>query len=248
MKGMQISRNAANFNHFQFGSKEIDLATGFTDFGARLYSAAEGRFFSIDPLTELSRRFSPFIYGNNNPLRYIDPDGMMASEVGADGLTTEQWVSARGNTDEEQEARDMNKRKDKDKKKDEEKKKEKLQTVEQATSNGLNPNGDGIEVDYTLDGAYIGGKILKPFTNLLGQAWGGLFGKTVGKWITTNESMSVAAAEYQSFITGRAANESYLLNGVKFDGVIKNVLIDAKSGYGNFVNKATGQFQGWFKG
>jgi RHS repeat-associated protein len=162
MKGMQISRNTVNFNKFQYNSKEIDLATGFTDFGARLYSAPEGRFFATDPLTELSRRFSPFAFSNDNPLRYTDLDGMMASEVGADGLTTEQWVSAHGNADEEQEARDANKEKDKNKKKEEANKK-KLPTIPQyRKGNGLNPNGDGISVDYTLDGAYIGGEILKP--------------------------------------------------------------------------------------
>ncbi len=49
-------------------------------------------------------------------------------------------------------------------------------------------------------------------------------------------------------ITGQAANKSFLLKGVKFDGVLNNVLVDAKSGYGNFVNKSTGQFHSWFKG
>lgn len=69
-----------------------------------------------------------------------------------------------------------------------------------------------------------------------------------GYWITTNESMSIAAAKYQSSITGRSANESFLLKGVKFDGVKNGILQDAKSGMGNFVNKSTGEFQSWFKG
>lgn len=60
--------------------------------------------------------------------------------------------------------------------------------------------------------------------------------------------MSVAATEYQTFITGRSANESYLLKRVKFDGLIDDVLVDAKSGYGNFVKKSTGEFYDWFKG
>ena len=69
-----------------------------------------------------------------------------------------------------------------------------------------------------------------------------------GSWITTKESMSKAAASYQTAITGQAASESFLLNGVKFDGVVKGVLVDAKSGYGSFINKATGGFHTWFKG
>ena len=60
--------------------------------------------------------------------------------------------------------------------------------------------------------------------------------------------MSDAAASYQKFITGKSANQSYLLNGTKFDGFAKGVLIDAKSGYANFINKSTGGFHSWFKG
>ena len=73
MKGMQITRNSLNFNKFQYGGKEIDLATGYNDFGARLYGAAEGRWFTIDKLSEISRRFSPSVYANNSPIRFTDP-------------------------------------------------------------------------------------------------------------------------------------------------------------------------------
>lgn len=60
--------------------------------------------------------------------------------------------------------------------------------------------------------------------------------------------MSTAAKTYQSFVTGRPWNESYLLNGTKFDGYINGILVDAKSGYSSFVSKATGEFYDWFSG
>ncbi|MDZ7897950.1 MAG: hypothetical protein U5N85_07975 [Arcicella sp.] len=54
--------------------------TGYTDFGARWYDNAVPGFTRLIPLCETSRRFQwPFTYGNNNPIRFIDPDGM-ASE------------------------------------------------------------------------------------------------------------------------------------------------------------------------
>src|ERR1051326_7906397 len=61
--------------------------------------------------------------------------------------------------------------------------------------------------------------------------------------------MSARAAAYQGQIPGRAANESFLVNGVKFDGVAGGTLLEAKGpGHAQFVDKAAGAFKAWWSG
>jgi len=71
------SRTASTVNNFKFASNECLSETGWIDFYNRMYQPDLGRFISNDPLATYKPSWTPYRYAFNNPIRFIDPNGLL---------------------------------------------------------------------------------------------------------------------------------------------------------------------------
>ncbi len=78
----------------KYNGKEYDKMHGLNtyDYGARQYNPVTARWDRVDPLCEKYYSISPYAYCANNPVNWIDPDGMdWYQKEGENGAMQYEW-------------------------------------------------------------------------------------------------------------------------------------------------------------
>ncbi|MHB8928878.1 MAG: RHS repeat-associated core domain-containing protein [Bacillota bacterium] len=85
---MNPSHKLNDGNTFGFGGQDHDPVSGLVYLRARYYAPGLGRFTAPDPLVMAGFELpgmSPYAYGRDNPLSYLDPSGLVAEKLKSSG-------------------------------------------------------------------------------------------------------------------------------------------------------------------
>jgi RHS repeat-associated protein len=100
LRGLGSQNGIQNRWELQDHEKESTFGLNRINFGNRVLNPTIGRFDKIDPLADHPQqmRYSPYVFSNNNPIRFTDPDGRLpiddyydnqtAKYLGSDGAST----------------------------------------------------------------------------------------------------------------------------------------------------------------
>ena len=82
--GMAMKERTFENSEYRYGfngkENDTDFGSHIQDYGFRLYSPAEVRFLSVDPLTKGYPMLTPYQFASNSPIGMIDVDGLEGVE------------------------------------------------------------------------------------------------------------------------------------------------------------------------
>lgn len=97
LQGLGYQEPGSKVNKYLYNGKEFNDHQGLNlfDYGARMYDASVGRWFTVDPLAEFAPDWTPYRSFFNNPISFTDPTGMFESRKEAREYKRENGISGR---------------------------------------------------------------------------------------------------------------------------------------------------------